>query len=449
MVKRSDGPRALIIAPTRELVQQIQGEIETLARGARVKSVTVYGGVRQEPQVRGLRARPDIIVACPGRLLDIFGQGAVDLSRIEILVLDEADYMFDMGFLPDVRRILKALPKERQNLMFSATMPPEIRNLTEEVLVAPFNVDVGSSRPAATIEHALYPVPAERKTDLLTHLLGEPDFKSAIVFLRTKHRAKKLAIQLCNQGHRAVALQGNMSQAQRSRAMAGFRNGQFDVLVATDIAARGIDVAGISHVINFDLPGTPDAYTHRIGRTGRSELSGKACTLVSREDTSGVLAMERALKYEIPRVQVPGFEGVIIGARRPERRNNQSGGHHAPPKPRRNGDSPRPTRGRTPGRRDRVREDRQDRFPSSSTVERTLAPSGQQERPALAPRPPRREFDNSSAPRPGRSSSDQRRVGAGPARPGAHGDAKGRSPFARAKSRSGPGKSRPARTGRR
>ena len=450
ILRRADGPRALIIAPTRELVQQIQGEIELLSRGARIKTVTVYGGVRQDPQVRGLRARPDIIVACPGRLLDLFGQGAVDFSRIEILVLDEADYMFDMGFLPDVRRIIRACPKERQNLMFSATMPPEIRSLTEEVLVAPFQVDVGSSRPAATIEHALYPVPSERKTDLLRHLLGEEDFKSAIVFLRTKHRAKKLAMQLSAEGHRAVALQGNMSQAQRTRAMAGFRNGHYDVLVATDIAARGIDVAGISHVINFDLPGTPDAYTHRIGRTGRSELTGKACTLVSREDTSGVLAMERALKYEIPRVQVPGFEGVIIGARRPERKVQKSG-HHAPPRPRHGSDEPRAFTGRPPARRVRNRDER----PADAPAGRFETRSDFQDS-----RPPMREGERRGPGRPGGAPK------AGPARPGrtparsgsrteggpapkaAGGDSRFRAPGGKPKSKFGAGKSRPAKPAR-
>lgn len=330
LLARTPGPCALILAPTRELANQIGSEIATLARGTRVKAATVFGGVRQEPQVRALRARPDIVVACPGRLLDLMGQGAVDLARVEILVLDEADTMFDMGFLPAIRRILAALPAERQTLMFSATMPPEIRSLTGEVMKGPFVVELANSSPAATIDHAFYPVPSERKIDLLHHLLGEDDFRSAIVFLRTKHRAKRLAQQLDKAGLRAVALQGNMSQSQRTKAMGGFRSGHYDILVATDIAARGIDVAGVSHVINFDVPDTPVAYTHRIGRTGRAELAGKACTLVCKEETSEALGIERALGYEIPRVQVPGFEGVVIGARRPERRDGGGQGKHAP-----------------------------------------------------------------------------------------------------------------------
>jgi ATP-dependent RNA helicase RhlE len=215
--------------------------------------------------------------------------------------------MFDMGFLPDIRKILAALPAERQNLMFSATMPPEIRKLADKVLRDPKVVELAHSRPLETIEHALYPVSNTRKVDLLQHLLGRDDFRSAIVFSRTKHRAKKLAQQLSRNGHEAVALQGNMSQSQRDRAMKGFRDGRYSVLVATDIAARGIDVAGISHVINFDVPATPDAYTHRIGRTGRAERSGKAYTLIAREDAQQVRAIEKRLGVKIERRTIDGF----------------------------------------------------------------------------------------------------------------------------------------------
>ncbi len=303
------GPRALVLAPTRELAMQIHAELVTLAKFTSVKAVSVFGGVPAGPQIRGLRGRPDIVIACPGRLLDLMEQGAARLGAVDMLVLDEADHMFDLGFLPSIRRILAALPVRRQNLLFAATMPTEIRKLADRLLSTPHVVELAPSRPPSTVEHALYPVSQERKIDLLKHLLADQAFTSAIVFLRTKHRAKRLADHLSRAGHAAVALQGNMSQAQRDRAMEGFRRGRFDVLVATDIAARGIDVAHVSHVINFDMPATPDAYTHRIGRTGRAERSGKAYTFVCREDHGAVRALERKLGVQIARCALPGFAG--------------------------------------------------------------------------------------------------------------------------------------------
>jgi ATP-dependent RNA helicase RhlE len=242
-----------------------------------------------------------VVVACPGRLLDLVRQRAIFLDAIETLVLDEADHMFDMGFLPDIRRILSALPQERQNLLFSATMPREIRHLADEVLYRPHVVELAGTAPAETIEHALYPVPETRKRELLEHILASEDCTSSIVFTRTKHRARRLAEQLGAAGHRAVGLQGNMTQARRDRAMRDFRARRFDVLVATDIAARGIDVSDVSHVINYDVPSTALAYTHRIGRTGRSEQEGKACTFVTGEDWGWVRATERMIGEAIPR----------------------------------------------------------------------------------------------------------------------------------------------------
>ena len=301
------GARALIVAPTRELAMQIQAEIVSLARFTGIKTVAIFGGVSASLQIRALRSRPEIIIACPGRLLDLMQQGEVDLGGTEVLVLDEADHMFDMGFLPDIRRILKALPGKRQNLLFAATMPAEVRALIRDVLQNPCTVELAHSKPPETIEHALYPVGEGHKLDLLLHLLSDDDFTSAIVFARTKYRARRLAEQLSRSGHNAVALQGNMSQPQRDRAMNGFRQGRFDILVATDIAARGIDVASVSHVINFDVPSTPDAYTHRIGRTGRAERSGKAFTLVCDEDRGVVRDIERKLGEPIVRRNVPGF----------------------------------------------------------------------------------------------------------------------------------------------
>jgi ATP-dependent RNA helicase RhlE len=232
--------------------------------------------------------------------------------------------MFDMGFLPDIKKILAALPKDRQNLLFSATMPKAIRELASRILSEPHIVELAHSAPAERIEHALYPVAEESvKKKLLDHILAEPDCKTALVFTRTKHRAKRLAMQLSKQGLRAVALQGNMSQGQRDRAMGGFRKGHYDILVATDIAARGLDVAGIDYVINFDPPSTPETYTHRIGRTGRSEASGKACTFVTHQDSGWVRDTERVLGSPIPQRGFPGFEKITI----------RTGAHQDRPRP--------------------------------------------------------------------------------------------------------------------
>jgi ATP-dependent RNA helicase RhlE len=309
--RRRGGPRVLIVAPTRELVSQINEEIKALAKFTRVKTVTVFGGVSAQPQIASLRKHPEIVVACPGRLLDLFQQGELPLDQVETLILDEADHMFDMGFLPDIRRIIAALPAKRQNLMFSATMPNEIRHLAKGILNDPHIVDLNNSRPVSTIEHSLYPVEGGDKVNLLRHLCSEKGFVSAIVFTRTKYRAKRLAQRLARAGHRAVALQGNMSQSQRVKAMEGFRQRRFDILVATDIAARGIDVQQVSHVVNFDMPSTVDAYTHRIGRTGRAEREGKAYTFVTGDDRQLVGAVERRIGTPIPRKTVEGF--VAIG----------------------------------------------------------------------------------------------------------------------------------------
>lgn len=305
---RGKGPRVLVLAPTRELATQISAEIRLLAKFTRLKMVTIYGGVSMRSQINALRNSPQIVVGCPGRVLDLLNQGELRLGRVETLVLDEADHMFDMGFLPDIRKILAGLPDRRQNLLFSATMPKEIRRLADDLLTDPHVVELAHSAPAATVDHAIYPISEKRKRSLLEHLLAQDDCESAIVFLRTKHRTRRLAEQLGKAGFRAVALQGNMSQSQRDRAMQGFRSRRYDILVATDIAARGIDVSGVSHVINFDVPSTPDAYTHRIGRTGRAELEGVACTFVTAEDRAWVRATERKIGSAIPRRQVEGFE---------------------------------------------------------------------------------------------------------------------------------------------
>lgn len=299
--------RALIIAPTRELAEQIHQAIQTLGSKTRFRSVTVYGGVNINPQIQKLRQGAEIVVACPGRLLDHIGQATINLSRLEVLVLDEADHMFDMGFLPDIRKILKRIPSERQTLLFSATMPEEIKRLAHETLRNPVTVQVGSGSPAVTVSHAIYPVSEHLKTGLLLELLHHTDTESVLVFTRTKHRAKRLGEQLAKAGYKAASLQGNLSQHRRQAALDGFRNGTFQILVATDIAARGIDVSQISHVINFDIPNTVEAYIHRIGRTGRVARSGDAFTLVTSEDTVMVRTIEKVLHSQLERRTLENF----------------------------------------------------------------------------------------------------------------------------------------------
>ncbi len=325
---RANAPRALILAPTRELATQISEEIRMLSKQTGLKVVTIFGGVKMRGQENALRRGADIIVGCPGRVLDLSKQGILRLNKIETLVLDEADHMFDMGFLPDVKKIISALPKQRQNLLFSATMPKEIRGLADEILNQPHVAELADSAPAGTIDHALYMIPENRKRDLLDHIFGSDECDSAIVFVRTKRRAKRLADSLRKADYLASDLQGNMSQGQRDRAMKGFRERRFDILVATDIAARGIDVSNVSHVINFDVPNTPEAYTHRIGRTGRSEQEGIACTFVTGVDSAWVRATERMIGKPIPRQTVEGFEADVESkskATMPRRGNRTSG----------------------------------------------------------------------------------------------------------------------------
>ena len=300
--------RALIISPTRELAEQTHTAITALARHTGLRSLTIYGGVGAQPQIRGLLAGAEIVVACPGRLLDLMGQRAVDLRSVETLVLDEADQMFDMGFLPAIRRILAALPTPRQTLLFSATMPDEIRSLANEFLRRPVTIELGASRPVETVGHAVYPVEQTRKVELLLAILRQPGYGKVLVFTRTKHRAKKLADQLKKAGLSATSLQGNLSQNQRQEAMDSFRSGRIKVLVATDIAARGIDVSLISHVINYDMPDTAIAYTHRIGRTGRMAKLGTALTLATQDDLPMVRTIERLLGRSLERRKPAGFD---------------------------------------------------------------------------------------------------------------------------------------------
>ena len=302
------GVRCLVIAPTRELAEQILQSFRELGQHLGIRSIAIYGGVSKGPQLAGLRRGVQIVVACPGRLLDHVSQKDINLTGVEILVLDEADTMCDMGFLPDVRRILDHVPSERQTLFFSATMPNEIRTLAVKILKDPETVQIGTIAPAKTVSHSLYPVPDKKKRDLLVALLQQTPTGRVLVFTRTKHRARTLALELAKHSFRVAALQGNMSQNARQQAMDGFRAGKFDIMVATDIAAHGIDVPEVSHVINFDFPNTADTYLHRIGRTGRAEQTGEAFTLAGADDANMVREVERELGVKIERKRLEGFD---------------------------------------------------------------------------------------------------------------------------------------------
>ena len=300
--------RALIVVPTRELAEQIHQATIALGKNTRVRSVSIYGGVSKIPQLAELRRGAEVVIACPGRLLDHVDDRGIDLSGVEVLVLDEADTMCDMGFLPDIRRILRHLPSKRQTLLFSATMPEDIRKLAVSILNDPDIVQVDPIAPVNTVSHALYPVPDILKKNLLLAMLQQTPTGRALIFTRTKHRARNLALDLSKLNYRVSALQGNLSQNRRDEAMNGFRSGKYDILVATDIAAHGIDVPEISHVINFDMPDTVDAYIHRIGRTGRALQTGEAFTLAVTADAPMVREVEKALDAPIERRRLPSFD---------------------------------------------------------------------------------------------------------------------------------------------
>ena len=300
--------RALIISPTRELAEQTCEVISNLGDRTGLQSIAVYGGVSIEQQTRGLRNGAEIVTACPGRLLDHLWKGTISLSDLEILVIDEADRMFDMGFLPDVRSILRCILHKHQTLLFSATMPADIRRLAREILHDPVTVQVDPQLPAKTVSHVLYPVQQHLKTNLLKEILNRTEMESVLVFTRTKHRAERVAQQLATDGYRVTSLQGDLTQNRRQTALDSFRNGSIKILVATDIAARGIDVLRISHVINYDMPENTDAYIHRIGRTGRVEKNGNAITFVTNADADKIIALERLLDAPLKRLTLQGFD---------------------------------------------------------------------------------------------------------------------------------------------
>ena len=326
--------RALVLTPTRELAAQIAEDLTALAVHTPLTTAAIFGGVGMGPQEHAFRVGVDVVVGTPGRLLDHFRAPYARLGGLQFLVLDEADRMLDMGFLPDIRRVLRHLPKRRQTLFFSATMPAPIAALSKEMLHDPATINLERrSTPATGITHAVYPVPQHLKTELLLALLKTGEIRDALVFTRTKHRADRLARHLDQERVKVQRIHGNRSQAQRTEALAGFKSGKYQVLVATDIAARGIDVTALGHVINFDVPGQAEDYIHRVGRTARAELTGSAFTLVSPEEEASVRDIEKAIGKRLSRVTVPDFD---YQARPPARPDPPRGGNRprrGPPRP--------------------------------------------------------------------------------------------------------------------
>ena len=300
--------RVLIISPTRELSEQTHQAIGKLGKKTKLRSASIYGGMSMQPQISALERGVDIVSACPGRLLDHINRGTIKLSDVEVLVLDEADQMFEMGFLQDIKKIIKHLPKSRQTLLFSATMPDDIRTLAKEILHDPVTVQIGHTVPLPTVSHAFYPIETGSKTALLKNILENTKTGPVLVFTRTKRRSKTVAQQLEKSGFGATALHGDLTQGKRQKALEGFRHGSYKILVATDVAARGIDVRGISHVINYDIPDTALAYTHRIGRTGRAWDTGDAFTFVTGEDKFVERSITKVLGDKPRYCTVAGFD---------------------------------------------------------------------------------------------------------------------------------------------
>ncbi len=309
MGKKRGTTRALILTPTRELAAQIDEHLRDLAVHTPISGAAIYGGVGMGPQEHAFRSGVDVLVATPGRLLDHFTRPYARLDSLEVLVLDEADRMLDMGFLPDIRRVLKQLPTKRQTLFFSATMPGPIVQLSQEMLKSPVMISIErKAAPAVGITQSVFPVSQELKMSLLETLIQRGEIQNAIVFTRTKHRANRLFEQLEKRRIKVARIHGNRSQVQRTEALAGFKSGKYQILVATDIAARGIDVEALSHVVNFDVPNLPEDYIHRVGRTARAELTGDAITFVAQDEENDLRAIEKAIGKRLPRVTVPDFD---------------------------------------------------------------------------------------------------------------------------------------------
>ncbi|MDB6041203.1 MAG: helicase [Verrucomicrobiales bacterium] len=352
LAKLANGParsgmRALVVAPTRELVVQIEENVRAYAKHLPLRMATVFGGVGERPQIQALRSGVDLIVATPGRLLDLMQQGHVNFSALTFLVLDEADRMLDMGFLPAIRQIVEALPERRQTLLFSATLSREIESLTHEFQRFPKTIQIGRrSNPAETVTQLIYEVPKHLKSELLVHLLRDPSFDTVLVFARMKHGADRIAKKLESSGIRTATLHSNRSQNQRLRALKDFKSGDVRVLVATDIAARGIDVDGISHVVNYDFPMHSEDYVHRIGRTGRAHAVGDAISFVTPEDQTALRSLERFIGRGIVRKRAEGFNyasAAPAGADSGDReRRPQRGGQRRDQKPNMLGEAARP-----------------------------------------------------------------------------------------------------------
>ena len=330
--------RALIITPTRELAEQIHQSVSSLSRGMNIRSIAIYGGVGPGPQINALQRGVEIVVACPGRLLDHIQNKHAKLGTLDILVIDEADRMFDMGFFPDIKRIIQHVPARRQTMLFSATFPKEVDHLAAQILRNPKRVSIGLARPAHTVAHTLYPVPHHLKKGLLIKLLEQTDTNSVLIFTRTKHRAQRLAKQIKGSGYKVTSLHSDRTQGQRRAALKGFRQGMYQIMVATDIAARGLDIDDISHVINYDMPDTADAYIHRIGRTGRAKRTGEAFTLLTADDHAIVHKIEKIMQQKLPQQTLPDFNYNVPKpdypqtARKPRTNNNRRS--HSQPKQR-------------------------------------------------------------------------------------------------------------------
>jgi ATP-dependent RNA helicase RhlE len=317
--------RALVLTPTRELAAQVEESVRTYGRHMNLRSTMIFGGVGMQPQVNALRRGVDIVVATPGRLLDHLGQKTIDLSRVEILVLDEADRMLDMGFINDIRKVLAVLPRKRQNLLFSATFSDEIRALASRLLDNPAYIQVAPrNAESALVSQRIHPVDSGRKRALLAHLVASGDWRQVLVFTRTKHGANRLAEQLCKDGIEAAAIHGNKSQGARTRALGNFKSGELRVLVATDLAARGLDIEQLPHVVNYELPNVPEHYVHRIGRTGRAGVTGEAISFVASEEMGFLADIEKLMRRALPREVVPGFEPSVNARPAPVQRSAQA-----------------------------------------------------------------------------------------------------------------------------
>ncbi|MBL4775933.1 MAG: DEAD/DEAH box helicase [Mariprofundus sp.] len=339
--------RALVLTPTRELAAQVAESVATYGKYLSLRSTVVFGGVGINPQIEKLRRGVDVLVATPGRLLDLANQRKVDLSQVEFFVLDEADRMLDMGFIHDIRRVLKLLPQKRQNLLFSATFSKDIKRLASGFLKSPVFVEVAANQTAHQVTQVIHPVGKLKKRALLSHLISQGDWQQVLVFTKTKHGANRLTKQLESDGIQAAAIHGNKSQTARTKALAAFKQGNIRVLVATDIAARGLDIDQLPHVVNYELPNVSEDYVHRIGRTGRAGNSGEALSLVCGEEKKLLADIERLIKTSIPKVIAPGFETTPEDEQaEKESRQKPEQRRHNPHSPRR----PRSNRGRRPGK---------------------------------------------------------------------------------------------------